>query len=111
MPCGNREPPCCPISLSTKQKCRLNEGPTKMKKLLLLASLGALAYGQSDTASLSGAVTDPGSASIVGARITLRNVATRSARETLTDIQGLYRFSLLIPGSYEITIEAPGMRQ
>jgi hypothetical protein len=91
--------------------CDLKERIKKMKKVLLIASLGALAYGQSDTASLSGAVTDPGSASIVGARITLRNVATRSARETLTDIQGLYRFSLLIPGSYEITIEAPGMRQ
>jgi hypothetical protein len=82
-----------------------------MKKLLLLASFCAIAYAQSDTASLSGAVTDPGSASVVGARITLRNVATRSTREALTDIQGLYRFSLLIPGTYEIAIDAPGMKQ
>src|SRR6185369_8701866 len=87
------------------------EWSNKMKKLLLLASLCAIAYAQSDTASLSGAVTDPGTASIVGARITLRNVATRNARQTLTDIQGLYRFSLLIPGVYEIAIDAPGMKQ
>src|SRR5215831_9939940 len=81
-----------------------------MKKLLLLASLCALGYAQSDTASLAGAVTDPGSASIVGAKVTLRNIATGSVREALTDIQGLYRFSLLIPGVYQIAIDASGMK-
>ena len=82
-----------------------------MKKLLSLTLFAAAAFAQSDTASLSGAVTDPGSASMVGAKITLRNAATRSQRDGLSDIQGLYRFSLLIPGTYEITIESPGMKQ
>ncbi len=82
-----------------------------MKKLLLLAVISAAAYAQSDTASLSGAVTDAGAASIAGAKIVLRNVATRSQRTALTDIQGLYHFSLLIPGVYEIAIDSPGMKQ
>ena len=29
----------------------------------------------------------------------------------MSDVQGLYRFSLLIPGTYEITIDSPGMKQ
>src|SRR5262249_59799843 len=82
-----------------------------MKRLLLLATLCAVTYAQSDTASLSGAVTDPGAASIVGAKVTLHNVATGSRRVAMTDVQGLYHFSLLIPGVYEVTIESPGMKQ
>lgn len=82
-----------------------------MKRLVFLACFGALSYAQSDTASLSGAITDPGAASIAGARITLLNVATRSQRTALSDAQGLYRFSLLIPGAYELTIDWPGMKQ
>jgi hypothetical protein len=83
-----------------------------MKRLLILfAAICVGAYAQSDTASLSGAITDPGSAAIPGARVTLRNVATRSQRTALTDIQGLYRFSLLLPGAYEITIDSTGMKQ
>src|SRR6266498_2653987 len=82
-----------------------------MKRLLLLACIATLSYAQSDTASLSGAVTDSGAAAIAGAKITLRNVATRNQRTALSDIQGLYRFSLLIPGNYEITIDSAGMKQ
>src|SRR5436190_14892885 len=82
-----------------------------MNRLLLLASFAALAHAQSDTASLSGAITDPGAAAVAGAKITLRNVATRSQRMALSDIQGLYRFSLLIPGTYEITIDSQGLKQ
>ena len=82
-----------------------------MKKLLpiFLAAVGA--WAQSDTASLSGTVTDPGAAVIPGAKVTLRNKATRNQRTVLSDIQGVYHFSLLIPGSYEVSVEAPGMKQ
>src|SRR5947209_18753877 len=89
-----------------------SEGNISMKRLLiLLAAICVGAYAQSDTASLSGAITDPGSAAIPGAKVTLRNVATRSQRTALTDIQGLYRFSLLLPGDYEITIDSTGIQQ
>src|SRR5205823_4262197 len=87
------------------------EGVNHMRRLIMLACFGALAYGQSDTASLSGAITDPGAAAVPGAKITLRNMATRSQRTALSDIQGLYRFSLLIPGTYEITIDSQGLKQ
>src|ERR1051326_1092919 len=82
-----------------------------MKKLLLLTLMAVATYAQSDTASLSGAVTDPSAAAIPGAKVVLRNVATQSQRTAMTDIQGLYRFSLLIPGAYEIIIDAQGMKQ
>ena len=82
-----------------------------MKRILPLLLLTVCAWAQSDTASLSGTVTDPGAASIPGAKVTLRNMATRNQRTVLSDIQGVYHFSLLIPGSYEISVEATGMKQ
>ena len=82
-----------------------------MKKLLVLSLTAFAAFAQSDTASLSGAITDPGAAAVAGAKVTLKNVATQNQRTALSDIQGLYRFSLLIPGNYEITIDSPGMKQ
>src|ERR1700687_5034826 len=68
---------------------------------------GAL-WAQSDTASLSGTVTDPSGAGVVDAEVTLRNIATFSRRVTLTDIQGLYHCSALVPGQYELTVMAKG---
>jgi Carboxypeptidase regulatory-like domain/TonB dependent receptor len=82
-----------------------------MKKLIPLLLLAAAAWSQSDTASLSGTVTDAGAAAIPGAKVTLRNMATRNERTVLSDVQGIYHFSLLIPGTYEVSVEAPGMKQ
>jgi len=82
-----------------------------MKKLLVLALTSFAAFAQSDTASLSGAITDPGAAAVPGAKITLRNLATQSRRMVISDIQGLYHFSLLIPGVYDISIDATGLKQ
>jgi hypothetical protein len=56
------------------------------KRLVLLALLGGLIYGQSDTAALNGSVTDPTRGSVVGAKITLRNLSTASRRLTVTDV-------------------------
>jgi hypothetical protein len=82
-----------------------------MKKILSLLIIAGCAWAQSDTASLSGTVTDPGSAVIAGGKVTLRNMATGNQRTVLSDIQGIYHFSLLIPGTYEISVEAPGMKK
>src|ERR1700694_4027859 len=78
------------------------------KGLLALVVFSAVLWAQSDTASLSGTITDPSGSGVVGAEITLRNISTGSRRVGLTDIQGSYHFSLLVPGQYEITANAKG---
>src|SRR5689334_5271386 len=82
------------------------------KRFLIVALLSAaFMFGQSDTASLAGAVTDPTGASVVAAKVALRNLSTGSRRLTVTDVQGAYHFSLLVPGPYEITVDASGFSQ
>jgi len=57
---------------------------------------------------VAGTVTDPSGAVVSGATVTLKNDANGQTRTTTTGANGTYRFSLLPPGSYTITVSAPG---
>src|SRR6266571_370674 len=66
-------------------------------------------FGQSaSTGALTGTVTAPTGAVVANATITLRNNGTSQALTTVTDPEGLYRFSLLPPGQYELTVQKAG---
>ena len=75
--------------------------------LVVLSSLAAYAQSAS-TGGLIGIVTDPTSALVQNAQIVLRNNGTNEARTATTDQNGSYRFSLLPPGAYDVTVEAVG---
>ena len=74
--------------------------------LVVVSSLDVRA--QSASTGVTGTVTDPSSAVVLNAEITLRNAGTEDTRTTITGQDGLYRFSLLPPGEYELTVEAVG---
>jgi hypothetical protein len=61
---------------------------------------------QAATATLSGRVTDPNGAVIVGAKVIATQKATGAKRETVTNDEGLYALTNLSPGEYEVRIEA-----
>ncbi|HUI84598.1 MAG TPA: carboxypeptidase regulatory-like domain-containing protein [Candidatus Binatia bacterium] len=56
---------------------------------------------------LTGTVTDPSGAVVSGAAVTLKSDATGATRTATTGSNGNYRFSLLSPGNYTITVTAP----
>ena len=66
---------------------------------------------QAATATLSGRVTDPNGAVIVGAKIIAAQNATGSKRETVTNSEGVYALTNLSPGEYEVRIEARNFPQ
>ncbi|HEY8459132.1 MAG TPA: TonB-dependent receptor, partial [Blastocatellia bacterium] len=61
---------------------------------------------QSATASLSGRVTDPAGAVIVGAQVAIERSSTGFRRETATNSEGIYAFTNLPAGEYAVTIKA-----
>src|SRR5258706_3458663 len=75
--------------------------------LVLSASLPA----QVSTAELAGVVTDASGGSVSGAKVTITNRETGLSREAATDQLGGYIFTLLPPGVYNLTVEAPGFKK
>lgn len=63
---------------------------------------------QVNTANLSGQVLDPSGRTVAGARVTVKKLDTGVARSNQADEAGAYSFIGLVPGGYEMTVEAPG---
>jgi hypothetical protein len=62
------------------------------------------------TGDLVGVVTDPSGAVLPNATVTLKNTQTGATQAQTTNTQGVYRFALLPPATYTITVAAPGFQ-
>jgi hypothetical protein len=65
---------------------------------------------QVERGTIVGSVSDSSGAVVVGAEVTVKNVATNVAFQTRSDETGAYLAPSLIAGAYEITVRAPGFR-
>ncbi len=83
-----------------------------MKRCLLsMALCCAAAFGQNVSASLSGAVRDASGASCAGAEVRLANTNTGFVRTTKTNAEGFFSTPDLTPGTYNLTVSAPGFKE
>lgn len=87
-----------------------------MKRLLCLLAylacclVSAPIWGQTNSGSIQGTVTDPGGAAVQGATVTARNLDTGVAASTVTTDAGLYSVPNLPPGRYSVSVEATGLK-
>src|SRR4030088_2254014 len=72
--------------------------------------VGPLSFGQTFTSSITGAVNDATGALVAGANVQLKNMATNDVRNATTQDDGTYQFNNLRPGTYQITVTAPGFK-
>jgi hypothetical protein len=77
---------------------------------MLLASTFAHAQGGSSTAPLSGSVVDTSGAPIPGANVTVRDEATGTAYQTVTNAQGNFTIPALQAGTYSVTVSLSGFK-
>lgn len=63
-----------------------------------------------DAGTVLGTVVDPSGAIVPSATVILRNSDTGAQQNSATDAEGVYRFSDLPAGPYEIEITAPGFK-
>src|SRR5688500_7935810 len=75
--------------------------------LILLTGLIVKAQVQ-PVGTVGGSVRDVSGALAPEVKVTLRNIDTGVARQTLTNNSGIYLFPLVSPGRYEATVEKPG---
>lgn len=78
---------------------------------LLSVLFGLSAFGQMDTATISGYITDQSSALITGAAITLINVETNTFVTQSSNGSGLYVCTNVKPGRYRLIVEKAKFRK
>jgi len=87
---------------------------TKFTKILFVALTIFLLHtsGQAQTTgSVTGTVTDPSSAVVAGATVTVTSVATGAERSAVTNSSGVFDFQALLPGTYSLSVEASGFKK
>ncbi len=67
-------------------------------------------YAQEVSAGITGHVTDPSGSSIVGAKVTAKDLDRDTEWPTTTNADGIYAFPRIPPGRYELKVEAPGFK-
>jgi len=91
---------------------RLQKRRTEIRAAILLLAMAILwlapVRAQEAGGTIVGAVTDPSGAAVASANMTIRNVATGVERTTPTNTDGLYVVPNLVPGNYEIKVDATG---
>jgi Carboxypeptidase regulatory-like domain/TonB dependent receptor len=76
----------------------------------LLAASSQLCAQTSGTGAISGAITDPTAAMLVGAQVKVTDVATGFTRTSQSNEHGLYLVSLLPPGRYRFEVTKEGFK-
>ncbi|MGD1096361.1 MAG: carboxypeptidase regulatory-like domain-containing protein [Bryobacteraceae bacterium] len=83
-----------------------------LRATCLLAVLSAgLVCAQYTTGTVQGTLTDPTGAIVANGTVTLRSIDTNASRQFKSGSDGLYYFSAVPPGNYELTVEAPGFNK
>src|ERR1051325_1830606 len=75
---------------------------------LLVLVLSTAVNAQSNYASLSGTVSDPQQKVLAGSAVQLASSSTGAARQAVTNDQGAFQITGLLPGDYNLTVQASG---
>jgi hypothetical protein len=79
--------------------------------VLALCLVPTLLLAQSDTATVSGLVTDSKDAVLVGAQVRATNIEAGTSSTVLTNRDGVYVLRDLRPGQYRLTVDNEGFQQ
>jgi hypothetical protein len=83
---------------------------TSLFAAAVIAVLAGIASAQEFRGTITGTVTDPNSAVVPGASVTVKNTETSIAATATTNDQGSYTVPLLLPGTYTVSATASGFK-
>ena len=78
--------------------------------LLVLILLVSVGIAQQLTGTLTGTVADSAGAVVPNAKVTMKNAASGDIRTTVSNGSGYFSVTAVQPGSYTVSIEAPGFK-
>lgn len=77
----------------------------------VLALMTSAAWPQASTGTVNGTVRDQSEAVLPGATVTITNLGTSISAKATTNEAGFYMFPGVIPGSYKLAVEQPGLQR
>ena len=78
---------------------------------VFVAASGLLHAQTGGTGAITGAITDPSGARLVGAQVKVTDDATGDVRTAQSNASGLYNVSLLPPGQYTVVVTKEGFKE
>jgi len=78
---------------------------------LMVLCFNAVAIAQTETATISGLITDDTGAVVPGAEVKLLSVDRGTTTPAATNNAGIYVFASVHPGQYQLTVHKPGFKQ
>ena len=81
-----------------------------MRKLLVGFAFVTGLFAQGERGTLNGTVSDPSGAVVASAKVVALNVETGVEYPVTTTDAGVFRISLLPPGTYKLNVTAPGFK-
>lgn len=79
--------------------------------IVVLFLCAMLVQAQDTRGNISGTVTDATGAVVSGAAVTVANTGTGTSTRLTTNSSGYYEAPLLLPGSYNVTVESTGFKK
>jgi hypothetical protein len=79
--------------------------------VFILMTMVVQCWAQTETARVSGQITDAAGRSVPKAEVRIVNLATGVASRTTTNDEGIYSVTGLIPGRYRVTVQKQGFRE
>jgi len=95
--------------LAARSRSATYRAATRGSGLIVLAFFSVTAL-LAQNAEISGLITDPSGRAVPGARISVENSNTAATRAVSSNGQGEYSVAALLPGAYDITVEAMGFK-
>ncbi|HEY1242461.1 MAG TPA: carboxypeptidase-like regulatory domain-containing protein, partial [Bryobacteraceae bacterium] len=80
------------------------------KLVLAVVAFATSVFAQGERGTLNGTVIDPSGSVVAGAAVKALNIATGVETAEITTDAGVYRIPLLQPGTYRLTVTAPGFK-
>ena len=86
-----------------------------LRFIVLLSTLFVLSLASfaqfSQRGNVGGVVTEASGAVVPNASVKLLDLQRNQTSSATTDATGRYEFSQLLPGSYQVSVEAPGFKK
>src|SRR5712664_4598899 len=79
--------------------------------LFIVLGCACAVEGQTETATVSGLVTDRTAAAVSGAEVRLQSVERGTITTTTTNNAGIYVFPSVHPGQYQISVHRQGFKE